>query len=212
MRGRAARGGASSTGASSMCSPRAARSGRNGSPTTPIRGQIWDRALDWSEAAAAAAMKVYAYAEAVRLYQQALECLHVAPTERGVCSAAVSPAAAAGTGRLLCPAGPPDGVARARRKRRHWRSATTRSWRKSGWRRRARSTSRGSSPRRCPASNGSCRWRRRRATRPSWRARTTSSGGCSCCAGSTRAASPSSNAPSRRSQRSTRARRSSPPG
>ena len=40
-----------------------------------IRGQIWDRALDWTEAAAAAAMKVYAYTDAVRLYQQALECL-----------------------------------------------------------------------------------------------------------------------------------------
>jgi DNA-binding SARP family transcriptional activator/tetratricopeptide (TPR) repeat protein len=44
-----------------------------------IRGQIWDRALDWTEAAAAAAMKVYAYADAVRLYQQALECLASLP-------------------------------------------------------------------------------------------------------------------------------------
>ncbi len=43
------------------------------------RGQIWDRALDWSEAAATAALKVYAYAEAVRLYQQALECLQSLP-------------------------------------------------------------------------------------------------------------------------------------
>jgi DNA-binding SARP family transcriptional activator len=43
------------------------------------RGQIWDRALDWTEAAAAAAMKVYAYVEAVRLYQQALECLESLP-------------------------------------------------------------------------------------------------------------------------------------
>lgn len=43
------------------------------------RGQIWDRALDWTEAAAAAAMKVYAYTEAMRLYQQALECLDALP-------------------------------------------------------------------------------------------------------------------------------------
>lgn len=44
-----------------------------------IRGQMWERALEWSEAAAAAAMKVYAYTEAVRLYQQALECLASLP-------------------------------------------------------------------------------------------------------------------------------------
>lgn len=43
------------------------------------RGQVWDRALDWSEAAVAAAMKVYAYAEAVRLYQQALDCVQSLP-------------------------------------------------------------------------------------------------------------------------------------
>ncbi len=44
-----------------------------------IRGQMWERALEWSEAAATAAMKVYAYIEAVRLYQQALECLASLP-------------------------------------------------------------------------------------------------------------------------------------
>jgi DNA-binding SARP family transcriptional activator/tetratricopeptide (TPR) repeat protein len=44
-----------------------------------FRGQIWDRALDLSEAAAAAATKVFAYAEAVRLYLQALECLQSLP-------------------------------------------------------------------------------------------------------------------------------------
>ena len=44
-----------------------------------IRGQMWERALEWSEAAAAAAMKVYAYSEAVRLYQQTLECLASLP-------------------------------------------------------------------------------------------------------------------------------------
>jgi DNA-binding SARP family transcriptional activator len=44
-----------------------------------FRGQVWDRALDLSEAGAAAAMKVYAYDEAVRLYQQALECLQSLP-------------------------------------------------------------------------------------------------------------------------------------
>ncbi|MCA1725214.1 MAG: AAA family ATPase, partial [Thermomicrobia bacterium] len=44
-----------------------------------IRGQMWEQALNWSEAAAAAAMKVSAYIEAVRLYQQALECLAALP-------------------------------------------------------------------------------------------------------------------------------------
>ncbi|MHB8646780.1 MAG: ATP-binding protein, partial [Thermomicrobiales bacterium] len=44
-----------------------------------IRGQMWERALEWSEAAAVAAMKVYAYTEAVRLDQQALECLASLP-------------------------------------------------------------------------------------------------------------------------------------
>lgn len=43
------------------------------------RGQMWERALEWSEAAAVAAIKVYAYTEAVRLYQQALECLASLP-------------------------------------------------------------------------------------------------------------------------------------
>jgi DNA-binding SARP family transcriptional activator len=48
------------------------------------RGQVWERALDLSEEGAIAATKVFAYAEAMRLYLQALDCVQVLPPDEAL--------------------------------------------------------------------------------------------------------------------------------